>query len=206
MQTLALTVARGAAPGVRRMLALAMLLALAVLPGCFGASANAGDTSRQPIENGGGAPAASAGGSYAQTAAGPTGLPDLEKRFKLQGVRQYYVKNERLGSMLVVEGRVVNAGREPVDLVEVEATLFGTGGAVLMVKRAMAGVTLALSQLETFLEADIEALLNDEAGILTTNRNVAGGNSVPFMVVFFNPPEGVAEFAVKVADAQPAEA
>ncbi|WP_051286242.1 DUF3426 domain-containing protein [Megalodesulfovibrio gigas] len=188
------------------MLALAMLLALAVLPGCFGASANAGDASRQPVESNGGAPAASAGGDYVQMAAGPTGLPDLDKRFKLQGVRQYYVKNERLGSMLVVEGRVVNAGREPVDLVEVEATLFGAGGAVLMVKRGMAGVTLALSQLETFLEADIEALLNDEAGILTTNRNVAGGDSVPFMVVFFNPPEGVTEFAVKVADAQPAEA
>lgn len=204
MQTTAPLVAEASWAGVRRMLVLAMLMALAMLPGCFGASANAGDASRQSVDQHSAVPAASAASSYAQPAA-VTGLPDLDKRFKLQGVRQYYVKNERLGSMLVVEGRAVNAGREPVDLVEVEARLFGAGGQVLTVKRAMAGVTVAVSQLETFLEADIEALLNDEAGILTTNRNVAPGNSVPFMVVFFNPPEGVVEFAVKVVDAQPAE-
>ncbi|GAB7079204.1 hypothetical protein JCM14635_08770 [Megalodesulfovibrio paquesii] len=194
-----------------RMLTLA--LALAVLPGCLGASA--GDAAPQLSPANGAAPAASGAplassanpAPAAQVAAASTQGPlgDLEKRFKLQGVRQYYVKNERLGPLLVVEGRVVNASREPVDLVEVEATLFGEGGRVLMVKRSMAGVTVALSQLETFLEGDIEALLNDEAGILTTNRNVGQNDSVPFMVVFFTPPEGVHEFAVKVAAAQPAE-
>lgn len=130
---------------------------------------------------------------------------DLDRRFQLDAVRQYFVKNEHHGECLVVEGRVVNAGAEPVDLVEIEVSLLDAAGKSLASKRALGGVTLAISQLETFTDTDIEALLQDEAGILSANRNVRSGGNVPFMLVFFKPPKDVAEFAIRVVDALPAE-
>lgn len=130
----------------------------------------------------------------------------LEERFKLQGVRQYFVKNQQAGSLLVLEGRVLNAGKEAVDLIKIEATLMDKAGKVLSSKKALAGVTVALSQLETFPEADLEALLNDEAGILMSNLNVGNGDAVPFMVIFYKPPQGVSEYGIKVVEALPAEA
>ncbi len=49
---------------------------------------------------------------------------------------------------------------------------------------------------------EIDAALENEAGIGANNISLQTGQSVPFMIVFFTPPEGLAEFNVRVVDAK----
>ena len=48
----------------------------------------------------------------------------------------------------------------------------------------------------------MESFLNNKVEILTNNTNVPRGGEVPFMVLFYAPPEGVAEFGVRIVDAR----
>ena len=51
-------------------------------------------------------------------------------------------------------------------------------------------------------EQDIEQALANKIDIMATNTNVLPGGEVPFMVVFYSPPDNAAEFGVKVIDAR----
>ena len=46
----------------------------------------------------------------------------------------------------------------------------------------------------------MESFLNNKVEILANNTNVRHGGEVPFMVLFYAPPEDVAEFGVKIVD------
>ena len=48
----------------------------------------------------------------------------------------------------------------------------------------------------------MESFLNNKVEILTNNTNVPRGGEVPFMVLFYSPPAGVAEFGVRIVDAR----
>lgn len=128
------------------------------------------------------------------------------KDFTFRNVRQYFVMNDQEGRILAVEGFAVNHSTAPKDFITVEASLFDDVGTKIASKRSVAGVTVPVSQLETFSSENLESLLHDEVGIFMTNVNIAPGGEVPFMVLFYNPPDGVSEFGVKVVDAQDTEA
>jgi translation elongation factor EF-G len=59
-----------------------------------------------------------------------------------------------------------------------------------------------LFQLQVLGEQDIEQALANKIDIMATNTNVLPGGEVPFMVVFYSPPDNAAEFGVKVIDAK----
>ncbi len=120
----------------------------------------------------------------------------------MRNVRQYYVKNEKIGDIFVVEGKVVNEFPEPKDLIEVEAAIYATNKSVLMAKKQLAGTVLSLFQLQVLGEEELETFLHSEIEILTKNTQVPKGGEVPFMVLFYNPPAEVAEFGVKILSAK----
>ncbi|TVM14368.1 hypothetical protein DPQ33_17615 [Oceanidesulfovibrio indonesiensis] len=141
---------------------------------------------------------------------GPADEEDAEqldfKEFTFRNVRQYFVVNEKEGRILSVEGFVVNRSATARDFITVEASLFDADGQKIANKRSVGGVTVPVSQLESFSREDLESLLHDEVGIFMTNVNIAPGGEVPFMVLFYDPPENVREFGVKVVEAQETEA
>ena len=51
----------------------------------------------------------------------------------------------------------------------------------------------------------IEGFLGMRSGEGNANRDIPVGMSLPFMVVFFDPPEGIQSFTVKVLDVGEAE-
>lgn len=127
---------------------------------------------------------------------------DQVKNIYLEGIRQYYVENDKTGRVFVVEGKAVNKFETPKELVEVEANLYDAGNAVLDTVRLMCGNTLSLFQLQVLSREEIERALADQAGIGANNVNLQPGQSVPFMIVFFAPPDSVAEFNVSVVAAK----
>ena len=114
------------------------------------------------------------------------------------------VDNSKVGTLLVIEGFVVNHDQQPRKNIHVE-------GAILKQRQAIdtrvqkAGVRLSNTQLRAMTEAELLAALENEEEQAIANAYVAPGARVPFTMVFQNAPAGVDEYAVKVGDSEIAE-
>jgi len=127
-------------------------------------------------------------------------LPQRVELLSMRGVRQYYVTNEKIGAVSVIEGKVINGFPVPKELIEVEAALYGHDKSLLANKRQFAGTSLSLFQLQVLGEKELDAFIDNKLEVLANNTNVPPGGEVPFMVLFYNPPPTVAEFGVKIVD------
>lgn len=132
----------------------------------------------------------------------PLSNEEAVRNIELSDVRQYYVDNEKAGRILVIEGKAVNRFDTAKDLIKVEGTLFDAQGSALDSRQLLAGNTMSFFQLQILSRTEIEAALNSELGILSNNTNLAPGSSTPLMLVFFEPPENVAEFGLRVIEAK----
>jgi len=127
---------------------------------------------------------------------------DLVSKISFADVRQYSVNNEQAGTLMVIEGKAVNGFNAPRELIRLEASLYNKKGEKVRDKQQVAGNTVSQIQLQVLPEQELESALTNKLGVLTNNTNVAPGSDVPFMIVFYNPPEEVAEFGVKVLEAR----
>lgn len=123
-------------------------------------------------------------------------------RISLKNISQYYITNEKIGQIFVIEGDAENRFGVPKELIKVEATLYDANNAAIASKKQLAGSSVSLFQLQVLAVEELADALNNKVEILTNNTNVMPTKSVHFMVVFYDPPKGVAEFGVKVIEAQ----
>lgn len=138
----------------------------------------------------------------------PPSEADIAKKVELltmRNVRQYNVLNEKVGKVFVIEGKVVNEFPEPKELIALEGAIYDKDKKPLAVKKQLAGTQLSLFQLQVLSEKEMEAFLNNKVEILTNNTNVPPGGEVPFMILFYDPPDDVAEFGVKIVDVKNVE-
>ncbi len=147
------------------------------------------------------------GGKQTTAPAGPTAAElaqqELAERLALKNVRQYMVtNNDKAGRMMVVEGKVINNFTVPKDLIKLEVTLYDDKGKALAVKEQYCGITLSLFQLQILSKKELEDALNNRLDILSNNTNILPKKDVPFITVFFNPPETAYELGVKIVDAK----
>lgn len=119
-----------------------------------------------------------------------------------QNTKQYFVNNEKLGQIFVVEGKAVNNYKTPKELIQIEASLLDEHGVAVATKQQFGGVTLTMFQLQVLSEADIEKALNNNIEILANNLNIQPGGAVPFMLVFVNPPSNISTLFLKIIDAK----
>lgn len=130
---------------------------------------------------------------------------DVAKKVELltmRNVRQYNLLNDKIGKVFVIEGKVVNEFPEPKELIELEGAIYDKNKKPLAVKRQLAGTQLSLFQLQVLSEKEMQSFLNNKMEILANNTNVPPGGEVPFMILFYAPPDDVAEFGVKIVDAR----
>lgn len=124
------------------------------------------------------------------------------EQLTMRNVRQYTLPNEKVGKVFVIEGRVVNEFPEPKELIELEAAIYDKNRQPVKVKRQLAGAQLSLFQLQVLSEKEMESFLNNKMEILANNTNVPPGGEVPFMMLFYAPPDDLSEFGVKITDAK----
>ena len=115
----------------------------------------------------------------------------------LENVRQYFVKNEKIGQVFVVEGKAVNGFTVPKELVKLRIRLFDETGKVIETKDFLCGNVVSYFQLQVLNKEELESALTAKVGILTNNTNLKPGAGVPFMVAFPNPPQTLSEFALE---------
>lgn len=122
------------------------------------------------------------------------------KDISLDNIRQYFVSNDKIGQLFVIEGQAVNNFQEPKSMIKLKASLYDDEGSVVVEKEFLCGNVASLFQLQVSSQEELESTLQARLGILTNNKVVEPGNYVPFMAVFYNPPEEVQEFGLEVIE------
>lgn len=128
------------------------------------------------------------------------------KNIELRDVSQYMVQNEKIGRLLVIEGKAVNESSAPKKMIKVEAKLFGSKGEVIESKSFLCGNTVSLFQLQVMDRDELLSALTSKTGVLTNNNNVGPGEAVEFMTAFVQPPDSLSEFSLRVIQAREADA
>lgn len=129
-------------------------------------------------------------------------LTQKVKLLQINGLRQYTMPNDKIGTLTVIEGKVVNGFDEPRGFIQVECSLYSESGELLIDKKQIAGTSLSLFQLQVLNEEELEQTLNNNLDIMQRNTNIAPGASTPFMCIFYNPPQNAANFNIKIVSAE----
>lgn len=121
-------------------------------------------------------------------------------RYTVGGLVGYYEGSAAAGPMFVIKGQVTNEGGMRKAGVRVHATLLDAGNAKIAEKTAYAGNVLAMDVLRKAARAKIEEAMANPVGGGLANIDIPPGKSVPFMVVFFDPPNGVDSYRLEPRD------
>jgi predicted Zn finger-like uncharacterized protein len=122
-------------------------------------------------------------------------------KLELHDVRQYQVKNERLGNLIVIEGKVRNGFATARELIRLEAELYDTQGKMLVSHKQLAGTSISSFQLEVLDKEELDKVLNNRMEITSSNINVLPGSEVPFTIVFVDAPAEASDYKVRIAEA-----
>lgn len=126
------------------------------------------------------------------------------REITLRNVSQYMVQNKHIGSMLVIEGKAENGSGGPKKGIQLRATVFDEQGNKLRSKEFFCGNSVSLAQLQSFSKKELESAFSSALARLKERDPVETGEAVPFQVIFFSPPRGMAEFSLNVLGARAA--
>ena len=123
--------------------------------------------------------------------------------FDVQNLDAYIPRNAIAGNLFVITGTVKNVGNASSRWIHIQATLFGKDNQVLIKQESIAGNHIDKFALPLMNRASIEGFLasRDDAG--AGNHALPPGNSLPFIVVCFDPPGKVESFKVFATNAEP---
>jgi predicted Zn finger-like uncharacterized protein len=107
--------------------------------------------------------------------------------------------------LYVVKGTVTNVGKALSSGIRIEATLLGKDNQAIVKSGTFAGNVIDESLIPHMTRVRIEGFLGMRYGEGYVNRNIPAGKTLPFMVVFFDPPEGIESFAVNAMNAEETE-
>jgi len=116
-----------------------------------------------------------------------------------------FIDNENAGELMVLSGEVTNRYDKPRSFVKLRSEIYDAEGQVLGSTTAFAGNTIAEPALNSGGLEDLQIQLTNRRGDNNANVGIAPGESVPFMVIFDNLPEEMAEFSVAVVSSAKAE-
>lgn len=122
----------------------------------------------------------------------------------VQKAEAFFVENVNVGQMLVVQGQIRNISTDPISFVTLEAKLLGNDGKVVMSQRFFAGNVLSKDELSQLSIKEIQDRLTRKEGDNLSNVHVKPGQTVPFMVVFYNLPpiEELTDYSISYVNAE----
>jgi len=100
--------------------------------------------------------------------------------------------------LYVVRGEVRNESTVNVGIIQVEAQFRDASGSVLSKATSYCGNLFEDSELGSLDLKKIRSDLQNELGQSLSNRSIAPGQAVPFLVVLENPPSGISEVTVTI--------
>jgi hypothetical protein len=125
--------------------------------------------------------------------------------FDVQNLKGHLNKQATGERFYVIKGTVTNVGNALSRGIRIQATLLGKDNQAIMQNETFAGNLIDESLISHMNRVRIEGFLRMRYGEGNANRDIPVGMSLPFMVVFFDPPDGIQSFTVKAIDMDGAE-
>lgn len=122
--------------------------------------------------------------------------------YEIRDMESFYAKTFIGGNLFVIQGTVANVGKGPSRGIRVQATLLDKDNQALVNSTVFAANLVDNTTLRHANRAVIEGFLGWRYGERNVNRDITAGTSLPFMVVFFDPPGRIESFTVKALDAE----
>ncbi|MGB6409689.1 MAG: DUF3426 domain-containing protein, partial [Candidatus Deferrimicrobiaceae bacterium] len=110
----------------------------------------------------------------------------------------YYEMSEKAGKIFIIKGVATNQGQSKKSGIRIRAELLDSNHQTIAEKTVYAGNIVA--GLRFADQEKIEAAMSNRFGDRLSNLDVEPGKSVPFMVAFFAPPEGIEEYRLEALD------
>lgn len=123
-------------------------------------------------------------------------------RYAVVNLSGAYEPEAATGRLFVVRGQVRNDGARQATGVRLRAALLDGAGKTIAEQASYAGNAIPAETLRGASRETIEAAMANRIGERFSNVDIQPGNSVPFMVVFFQAPEGIESFRVDAADVE----
>jgi predicted Zn finger-like uncharacterized protein len=117
----------------------------------------------------------------------------------IQTGENFYITNEHLGSLFVVNGKVTNISRQPQGEIAVVASLYSSDGTALKSIKVYCGNTISKESLRTHSLAQLQERMANRLGAGLSNVSVQPGESIPFCAIFHDLPDDFAEFSISEA-------
>lgn len=145
-----------------------------------------------------------AGGTlyFGTTKPGGERLGKLFPTYDVRDVKLSFEKQAASGTLFVIKGKVANSGKGPSGGIGIRVTLQGKDNQALAEKMAFAGNILGEASLRQMDRAGIDAAMSNRFGEGNVNKEIPPGKSVPFMLVFYDPPGGIVAVMVTGIDAR----
>ncbi|HSL92212.1 MAG TPA: DUF3426 domain-containing protein, partial [Candidatus Limnocylindrales bacterium] len=121
-------------------------------------------------------------------------------QYDVRNLIGFYETNSAAGNLFVIKGQVANMGRNRKSGIRIHATLLDGRDQAVVEKTIYAGNVLPGETLRTASRVKIEEALSNRFGDRLANMDIAPGKSVPFMVVFFDAPEGISAYRIEAKD------
>ena len=142
----------------------------------------------------------SGSGNTARVVSTPSAV--VKPAYEIRDMKASYAKTFTGGNLFVIEGTVANVGKGPSRGIRVQATLLGKDNQALVNSTVFAANLVDNTTLRHANRALIEGFLGWRYGKRNANRDIPAGTSLPFMVVFFDPPGRIEYFTAKALDAE----
>jgi len=121
------------------------------------------------------------------------------KNLALIGVEGFFSRNNLVGHIYVVKGRVENHGDKPYKNIRVKGILYNKEGIPLMETEVLCGIDISDRDLATLSENEIYARMTrlppEGGGILQPSK------TIPYTVVFIDLPKDIYEYSIRIISA-----
>jgi predicted Zn finger-like uncharacterized protein len=114
-------------------------------------------------------------------------------------VKERFTKSTASGDILVISGLAVNEYEYPVGRLKLRGKILDNTGKILGEVETFAGNLLTDDELNRLTDKEVLAELQKPEGSDMPNTNIRSRASIPFMIVFMNPPKEVDEFIIELS-------
>jgi len=114
-------------------------------------------------------------------------------KLDIVGLKGYYRENPFMGKFFVIEGKVLSSFEGPKGISGIKGTIFDSKGKEVEEKSVAPGRVISEEELKTISKEELAKRFKDPL-----KGSIPPRGTIPFMIVFQNPPSDLAEFAVEV--------
>ena len=123
-------------------------------------------------------------------------------RYEVSNLIGYYETGAASGKMFIIKGQVTNEGTLRKTGVRVHAALLDAQSRKLAEKTVYAGNIIAGDAIRQATREKIDAAMSNPMGGGLANMDISPGKAVPFMVVFFDAPDGIDSYRLEPRDVE----